>query len=42
MEKEFEKLLEFWKNNEGTGKLFNFKFLLKIVKFMTQSKSNQP
>ena len=27
MEKEFEKLLEFWKNNEGTGKLFNFKFL---------------
>ena len=27
MKKEFEKLLEFWKNNEGTGKLFNFKFL---------------
>ena len=27
MKKEFEKLLEFWKNNEGTGKLFNFKFI---------------
>ena len=27
MEKEFDKLLKFWKDNEGTGKLFNFKFI---------------
>ena len=27
MEKKFNKLLKFWKNNDGTGKLFNFKFL---------------
>lgn len=27
MEKKFNELLKFWKNNDGTGKLFNFKFL---------------
>jgi len=27
MEKEFKKLLEYWENNEGTAKLFNFKFI---------------
>ena len=27
MEKDFDKLLEFWRTNDGTGKLFNFKFI---------------
>ena len=27
MEKKFNELLKFWQNNDGTGKLFNFKFL---------------
>ena len=27
MEKDFDKLLEYWRTNDGTGKLFNFKFI---------------
>jgi len=27
VKEDFDKLLEFWKNNEGTGKLFNFEFI---------------